>query len=161
MSELKLNVRTAWEFPPQSRVVLASDYDALSQRCRELEDYIDNHSAVTADYIARLQRTRDERDTLRAEVERLNIHVVKAQQHALTMGNKALELAAREIELQVEVEQLRKDAERYRALRRSLGGAPGCASADMPLVHVPLRTDLTYSPEGLDRAIDAAMRNEQ
>lgn len=45
--------------------------DALAQRCLELEDYIENHSAITADYIARLQRTLDERDALRAEVQRL------------------------------------------------------------------------------------------
>lgn len=48
-----------------------AERDALAQRCRELEDYIDNHSAVTADYIARLQRTLDERDALRAERDQL------------------------------------------------------------------------------------------
>lgn len=48
----------------------------------------------------------DERDTLRAEVERLTLHVLKAQQHALYMGNKAIELAAREVELFVEIERL-------------------------------------------------------
>lgn len=64
--------RIDFELTELGRVyVLASDYAALARRCRELEDYIDNHSAIAADYIARLQHTLDENDTLRAEVERL------------------------------------------------------------------------------------------
>lgn len=97
--------------------VLAADYDALAQRCRELESERDDLVGMVR--AARIQRgTRaqacldaiKERDALRAEVERLTLYVEKAQQHALTMGGKALELAAREIELQVEVEQLRQHA---------------------------------------------------
>lgn len=59
-------LRTGSGDPLPKSVVAECDYDALAQRCRELEDYIDNHSAITADYIARLQRTFDERDALRA-----------------------------------------------------------------------------------------------
>ena len=61
---------------------LYKERDTLAQRCRALEDYIDNHSAITADYIARLQRTLDERDTLRAEVERLTGCLARANSQA-------------------------------------------------------------------------------
>lgn len=44
------------------QVVLASDYDALAQRCRELEAER-NHFAIQA------QRFYNERDTLRAEID--------------------------------------------------------------------------------------------
>lgn len=55
-------------FAYRTIAALEVERDTLAQRCRELEDYIDNHSAVTADYIARLQRTLDERDALRSEI---------------------------------------------------------------------------------------------
>lgn len=111
--------------------------DALAQRCRELEGRADALSqelqATLGDWNALVRAIQSpthggavahaagvvrERDALRAEVERLTLHVVKAQQHALDMENKAFELAAREVEFFVEVEQLRQDAARYERLRR-------------------------------------------
>lgn len=56
-----------------------------------------------------------------------------------------------------ELEALRRDAARYRALRHSLSGCDGCSHTQMPRISVPLRDDMTYTPDGLDAAIDAVI----
>lgn len=58
------------------------------------------------------------------------------------------------------LERAEKDAGRYQALRHSLSGEPLSTTTDMPCVFVPLHPELTYSPEGLDEAIDAAIAQE-
>lgn len=95
-----------------ARFVLASDFDALVQRCRELES---------------------ERDVA-----------------MMGVGT-----------MRTEIEALRKDAERYRTLRHSLSGEPGSTSTDMPCICAPMALGITYTPDGLDLAIDAAMRDSQ
>lgn len=100
-------------------VVAASDYDALAQRCRELEEDAECAGAV--------------------------------------FMNKNAECIA----LRAEVEALRKDAERYRALRHSLSGEPGSTSADMPCICAPMALGITYTPDWLDLAIDSAMAASQ
>jgi hypothetical protein len=67
------------------------------------------------------------------------------------------ELEARRDKLRVEVEALKKDAERYRTLRHSLSGKPGSSHTEMPQIHSPFHLEITYTPDGLDAAIDAAM----
>jgi hypothetical protein len=94
---MKVDVRIAWEFPPQSRVVLASEYDALAQRCAEVEvdlaeqaallkevieqrDFLDR---LQSDECARREKAETERDALRAEVERLQSDTVAVPRELL------------------------------------------------------------------------------
>jgi hypothetical protein len=52
-----------------------------------------------------------------------------------------------------ELEALRKDAERYRKIRAALG--PGRHSMWTPQITVPFEPEKTYTPDGLDAALDA------
>jgi hypothetical protein len=64
---------------------------------------------------------------------------------------------------QAELESLRRDAERYRTLRASLDG-PGERvrfSMYLPRVVVPFEDGQTYTRDGLDEAIDAAMKDSK
>jgi hypothetical protein len=57
-------------------------------------------------------------------------------------------------ELRREVEALRADAERYRTLRNSLSHEAGCSHMAMPRITDPRNSMLTYTPGGLDCALD-------
>lgn len=64
----------------------------------------------------------------------------------------------------VAIEQLLKagvdtDAARYRALRGSLTGKPGCSVTFMPRLLDPFDAMITYTPDGLDKALDDAIRS--
>lgn len=62
-----------------------------------------------------------------------------------------------------EDELLREHAELYRALRGSLApwAKDGWTTLDMPRVVDPHNPDVTYTPEGLDKAIKAAIAAKQ
>lgn len=55
--------------------------------------------------------------------------------------------------------ELKRDAERYRALRHSLSGQKQCSNTEMPCISDPISPFITYTPDGLDAAIDAAMKS--
>lgn len=55
------------------------------------------------------------------------------------------------------IDGLRVDAERYRALRHSLSGQQHCSHTEMPCISDPISPFVTYTPDGLDAAIDAAL----
>jgi len=56
------------------------------------------------------------------------------------------------------IEQAKQDAERYRALRHSLSNEDGCSTLEMPEISVPFSShEQTYTPEGLDKAVDDAI----
>lgn len=67
------------------------------------------------------------------------------------------------LRLRAELAEVRKDAERYRCLRNSLGPTKR-TTLTMPMVFAPSLThpyQETYLPEGLDMAIDAAISAQQ
>lgn len=68
-------------------------------------------------------------------------------------GQRINALQANERRLIDELAALRKDAERYRKLRAALG--PGRAHSMTPRISVPFEPAQTYTPEGLDAALDA------
>ena len=53
-----------------------------------------------------------------------------------------------------QLQRMARDAARYRALRASL---VGISHTEMPMVVKPFTDGLTYTADGLDAAIDAAM----
>lgn len=111
MSELKPNVRTAWEFPPQSRVVLASDYDALQQRCAELENQRNEAAEAAGNTAAANHKLLTERDALRSRCSELyEANNQRSAAHSQTIKERDA--------LRAEIEALRRDAARYERLRR-------------------------------------------
>jgi hypothetical protein len=66
---------------------------------------------------------------------------------------QAMANGAKAREYRDEADALRKDAERYRKLRAALG--PGRFSMMAPRINVPFEPGQTYTPEGLDAALDA------
>lgn len=115
-------------------------------RCLELEQ----HMGASLNILVR------ERDALRAELNaRPTTEAYDAACSALWKHRDD------ETALRAEVEALRKDAERYRAIRYSLSGLPGCSHTAMPAISVPMCYGLTYTPDGLDDAVDHAMEASQ
>ena len=111
MSELKPNVRTAWEFPPQSRVVLASDYDALSQRCRELEH------AATNDLLTRLLEQLDASNAENYHGAEFDVELGSERMTAVVMLQRRGHPSAHDLRLQAEAQcdNLRAEVEQLQA----------------------------------------------
>lgn len=87
-------------------VVDATDYDALAQRCRELERDRDDCVEARLHYAGLFGEAVGERDTLRAEVADLKARLLEAER-----GNEEL------VRLRAERREMEKDAARYRWLR--------------------------------------------
>lgn len=123
MSNVKPEVRTAWEFPPQSRVVLAAEYEALAQRCRELEEEEEERQKTADELVAFIHQEHaavcGERDTLRAEVERLrqalrSVIAAAGGWTAPDVSTEFLEQASLEVlALQSKIKRLQDLVDRY------------------------------------------------
>jgi hypothetical protein len=77
----------------------------------------------------------------------------------LEFGDKMVRKAQSVLALIAECAELKRDAERYRALRHSLSGQKQCSNTEMPCISDPISPFITYTPDGLDAAIDAAMQS--
>ncbi len=90
-------------------VVLASDYDTLAQRCRELEGELQNAAFRQQSDESAYSAVAKQNDTLRAEVEILR----RDRDACIEVANRNAEDA---MSLRAEVERLRKDAARLQWL---------------------------------------------
>lgn len=112
------------------QVVLASDYDALAQRCAELEHSLAVKEEFYQDALHSHMSLVSQRDTLRAKVERLQSEMedlmfalADAEHRAENAGRNVSAFEDRMGDLQVEngklraeVERLRKDKDRLDAI---------------------------------------------
>lgn len=93
-------------------------------------------------------------DELLAELDR-GVRVVWRDDDATVIAVDALTAELRR--LRAENAELAKDAGRYRAIRHSLSRQQRCSHTEMPCISDPISPFVTYTPEGLDTAIDTAM----
>ncbi len=93
-------------------------------------------------------------DELIAELE----HEFGVMNNPAKYNDKAVRVARTVLAIIAERAELKRDAERYRALRHSLSGQKQCSNTEMPCISDPISPFITYTPDGLDAAIDAAMQ---
>lgn len=147
MSELKPKVRTAREFPPQSRVVLASDYDALAQRCREIQH------APANDLLTRLLEQLDASNAENYYGVEFDVELGSEQMTATIMLQRRGRPSAHDLRLRAEQErdQLRAERETLTQRCRELEGANSRWLTE--------NEDLLHSLMGSDMRADA-LRDE-
>ena len=114
---------------------------------------LQSHFSKEADAKAAIAKLRAELQASRSECYGHEKRFERLQSDLLKAGLK-LEAS------RLECERMRVDAERYCALRGSLH--PDIIShTQMPMVCVPLRTDIGYTKDGLDAAIDSTMKKDR